>query len=252
MIQGSVDFPWLGPSDYFTFPDPRRAEAEGVVAVGGNLSPGMLLSAYRQGIFPWFSDDDPVIWWSPDPRFVLFVNDLHIPRSLGAVLRRGTFRFTLDRAFAQVIHSCATVPRAGQSGTWITQDMELAYRRLHELGYAHSVDVWRADRLVGGLYGLCVGRMFFGESMFSLVPDASKAALVVLVRVLESEGCDIIDAQQRTPHIERMGGRHISRAEFLSLLGKRVDDRGPHGLWRDRSLPPGLFPPPHPGAPAAQ
>ena len=146
MIRSSGDFPWLKTDDYFEFPDAESVDEDGIVGVGGNLSPGMLLSAYRQGVFPWFSPDDPIIWWSPDPRFVLMVAEIHVSRSMNKLLKAGSFSFTVDRAFSTVIRACASAPRKGQSGTWITEDMELGYCRLHELGYAHSCEVWQADQ----------------------------------------------------------------------------------------------------------
>ena len=193
----------------------------------------MLLSAYRQGIFPWFSADDPILWWSPDPRFVISFDEVHVSRSMERVLRRGTFEITLDADFAGVISGCASTPRPGQDGTWITEDMELGYRRLHELGYAHSCETWLDGALVGGVYGVSLGRIFFGESMFSRVSNASKAALISLCRFLDRQGFFLLDAQLHTPHVERLGGREIPRAEFLSVLRKGVAAPGMLGSWRE-------------------
>lgn len=229
----AADFPWLGPEDHFEFPDCSAEDAGDIVAVGGNLSPGMLLSAYRQGIFPWFDDKDPILWWCPDPRCVLYLDELHVSRSMKRVLGRGAFTFSLDRAFGEVIRSCATVNRRGQSGTWITNDIQQGYRRLHELGQVHSCEAWQDGELVGGLYGVAIGRMFFGESMFSLQPNASKAALVTLVRFLTAKGYDILDAQQETAHMISMGARAIPRAEFLEAVSLRVLQPGLTGPWAD-------------------
>jgi leucyl/phenylalanyl-tRNA--protein transferase len=193
----------------------------------------MLLSAYRQGIFPWFGDDEPVVWWSPDPRLVLFTDQVHVSRSMQKLMRQHRFQVSSDTDFTAVIRLCARTPRAGQRGTWITEDMELAYRTLHELGFAHSVEVRRGNELAGGLYGLSIGRMFFGESMFSLVPNASKAALILLCRFLSGNGFDVIDAQQQTAHMERMGGRAIPRAEFLTMVSERVERPGLSGPWSE-------------------
>ncbi len=226
-------FPWLGPADHYQFPDCESADADGMIGVGGNLSPGMLLSAYRQGVFPWFNPEDPVIWWCPDPRFVLYFDEIHVSRSMARLLRRGRFRFTLDEAFGSVIHDCAVAPRRGQTGTWITEEMELGYRRLHELGFAHSCEVWNGDQLVGGLYGVSVGRMFFGESMFSQEDNASKAALIALSMFLREHGFDVMDAQLHTPHVERMGGRAIPRNEFLQIMEERTRRPGLSGSWAD-------------------
>ena len=234
MIQRhSGGFPWLGPEDHYEFPDCESADADGVIGVGGNLSPGMLLSAYRRGIFPWFNPDDPIIWWCPDPRFVLFFDEIHVSRSMARLLRQGSFRFTLDEAFEGVIHACAVTPRRGQVGTWITEDMELGYRRLRELGFAHSCEVWNGDQLVGGLYGVCIGRMFFGESMFSHEDNASKAALITLSGFLREQEFDMMDTQLHTPHVERMGGRAIPRSEFLQIVRERVERPALNGSWAD-------------------
>ena len=207
------------------------------MGVGGNLSPGMLLSAYRQGVFPWFNPEDPILWWCPDPRFVIFFEELHVSRSMRRVLRRGEFTLSLDTDFAGVIHACATTSRPGQHGTWITEDMELAYRRLHELGYAHSCEAWSDGKLVGGIYGVAIGRMFFGESMFSHASNASKAALIALCRFLERTGYRLMDAQLHTPHVERMGGREIRRERFLSVVHEAVALPTMLGSWTGMLAP---------------
>ncbi|MFW5788480.1 MAG: leucyl/phenylalanyl-tRNA--protein transferase [Spirochaetota bacterium] len=209
----------------------EAATSEGIVGVGGNLSPGMLLSAYRQGVFPWFNPGDPILWWSPDPRFVVFFEELHVSRSMRRTLRRGEFTLSMDESFADVIHGCATTPRPGQRGTWITGDMEEAYVRIHELGLAHSCEAWRDDVLVGGIYGVALGRVFFGESMFSRASNASKAALVTLCRFLDAHGFHFMDAQLHTPHVERMGGREIARPEFLRRLDRALALPTLRGSW---------------------
>ena len=225
------DFPWLEPDEHYEFPDRESADAQGIVAVGGNLSPGMLLSAYRQGVFPWFNPEDPIIWWSPDPRFVLYVEEIHVSRSMDRLLCLGRFQFTLDKAFPSVVHACAVTPRPGQTGTWITEDMESGYCRLNELGFAHSCEVWHEDHLVGGLYGVAIGRMFFAESMYHHMDNASKSALITVSRFLKGHGFDVIDSQVHTPHVERMGGRVIPRSEFLRIVEERIRQPGLPGSW---------------------
>jgi len=218
-----MEFPrlpvWLGPGT--PFPDPSRAGPEGLVAIGGDLSPARLLDAYRRGIFPWpFDEEDmPMLWWSPDPRFVLFPDELHVSRSLRQRIRSGRYTFAMDTAFEQVVESCAAVPRGAQEGTWITREMVEAYVRLFELGHAHSAEAWRDGRLVGGLYGVRLARVFFGESMFALESDASKVALVHLVTQLKADGVTLIDCQQETAHLATLGARPLPRHEFLGLIG---------------------------------
>lgn len=206
-------FPYLGIDDYFEFPNPEDADG-GVVCAGGNLSPGMLRSAYLQGIFPWFNEDDPLLWWSPDPRFVLFPDEFHVPKSLRRTLNRGTYRITFDAAFERVIRSCAQARRDGP-GTWITADMIRAYRDFHAAGFAHSVEAWCGDELSGGFYGVLIGSVFFGESMFTRQADASKAAFCVFVDAFKKAGGKLIDSQVYTDHIARFGGKNISRSAFL-------------------------------------
>lgn len=190
------------------FPDPSLADDDGWLAVGGDLLPERLLLAYRHGIFPWYSEGDPICWYSPHERFVIYADEVHVSGSMQRLLRSGRYTATEDQDFAAVIRHCADMPRAGQDGTWITPEMMDAYIRLHDIGAAHSVEVWLADRLVGGIYGVVVGRAFCGESMFSLAPSASKVALIHLCR---SGRYDLIDCQFHTPHLERMGGKFISR-----------------------------------------
>jgi leucyl/phenylalanyl-tRNA--protein transferase len=226
-----MKFPYLTENDSFLFPDPRTARGDGIVAMGGNLSPGMLLSAYRQGIFPWFSEEYPILWWSPDPRFVVFPGELHISGSMKKILRRGCFSFSLDRCFRDVMTACSQTPRPGQRGTWITADMIEAYCRLHELGRAHSVEVWSGGNLAGGLYGIALGHIFFGESMFSLVSNASKAAFIFLVKTLADRGFELIDSQIRTAHVAALGGRDIPREDYLARLSRLIEYDTPREKW---------------------
>jgi leucyl/phenylalanyl-tRNA--protein transferase len=232
-MSGGSTFPWLEENDTFRFPTPDSGSPEGVVAMGGNLSPGMLLSAYRQGIFPWFDQGDPILWWSPDPRFVLELDRLHVSRSMRRVLRTRGFTFTFDRAFVQVVRRCAASYRARQRGTWITTEMIDGYVRLHHLGYAHSCETWDGDRLVGGLYGVSLGRAFFGESMFTLESNASKAALVVLVQSLKRLDFRLLDSQVHTTHIESMGGHEIPRSEYLRRLDEALAEETIRGSWAE-------------------
>ena len=213
-----IDLTHFDENTNFPFPPVNSSTPEGIVAVGGNLSPGMLLSAYRQGIFPWFSEGDPVIWWSPDPRCVLFLKEIHISRSMKKVLRRGRFRISLDTHFAEVITACSEAPRRGQYGTWITREMRDAYIELHRLGYAHSIEVWDGERLGGGLYGVALGSCFFGESMFSSTTNGSKVALIRLSQILDEWGFELIDCQVYSPHLESLGARQIPREEFIKRL----------------------------------
>ena len=214
------------------FPPVDQATPEGLLAIGGYLSSDRLLSAYRQGIFPWYSAGQPILWWSPDPRAVLYVGDVKISRSLGKTLRRGEFTTSIDRDFAAVIDACAA-PRERNpvGGTWITDDMISAYVGLHELGYAHSVETWRHGRLVGGLYGIAMGRAFFGESMFSRASDASKVALVTLDRRLRNWEFAFIDCQLSSPHVLSLGAREIPRRRFLEELAAALDNPDRIGNW---------------------
>ena len=220
------------------FPDPVHADEDGLLAVGGDLSPHRLLMAYAQGIFPWYSENSPILWWSPDPRLVLEPARIHVPKRLERILRQGRFRFTLDTAFEQVIAGCADTPRCGACGTWIVPEMLAAYCRLHELGFAHSIEVWSGETLVGGLYGVALGGAFFGESMFYREPDASKAGLVTLMRALEGAGFVLFDCQQTTPHMLRFGGFEVPRGEFLFRLERALKLQTPCGPWslRDGAL----------------
>lgn len=223
--------------DDLSFPPVERASAEGLLAVGGDLRVERLLEAYRHGIFPWYNDDQPILWWSPDPRAVLFPEKLHISRSLKRTLRLGGFTVTLDASFRDVMQGCAGPrPQYPDGGTWITAEMMDAYVRLHELGYAHSVEAWRDGQLVGGLYGVALGGIFFGESMFTLVPDASKVALVSLVRQLQDWNFRIFDCQQPSPHVKMLGAEDISRLDFLDHLAEALTLPDRRGHWEFDTL----------------
>lgn len=215
------------------FPPVDLSTPEGLLAVGGDLRPERLLQAYRHGIFPWYNDDQPILWWSPDPRTVLFPEKLHISRSLKRSLRPGLFNATLDQRFRDVMQHCAGPrPQYPDGGTWITEEMLDAYTKLHEQGYAHSVETWQEGQLVGGLYGVALGRAFFAESMFTRVPDASKVALVSLVRQLQTWKFRIIDCQQASPHVMRFGAEEIPRHEFLDHLAEAVRLPERRGRWQ--------------------
>ena len=222
--------PWL--FDRPAFPPVERAlrEPEGLIAAGGELGPEWLLAAYRRGIFPWYSPGEPILWWSPDPRLVLFPGEIRITRSLRKTLRQGRFEIRLDTAFAEVMAACAA-PREPGGGTWITAEMQAAYLRMHELGYAHSVESWSDGRLVGGLYGMALGRAFFGESMFSRESDASKVALAHLARFLEMRDYAVIDCQMTTQHLLSMGAREVSRSDFSRGLATWTQEGPPPGRW---------------------
>jgi leucyl/phenylalanyl-tRNA--protein transferase len=213
------------------FPDPRGAGPLGLVAVGGDLRPESLLEAYSKGIFPWFQRGRVVFWFSPDPRMVLLPRELRVSRSLAKTLRKGIFQVTLDRDFLGVMEGCATVERRHEQGTWITRDMIRAYGRLHDMGYAHSVEAWRNGKLVGGLYGISLGAAFFGESMFARESDASKVAFVHLVRQLDSWGFHIVDCQVPTEHLARFGATEWSRKRFLQALRIALREPTRRGRW---------------------
>ena len=214
------------------FPSVDRASPEGLLAVGGDLCSERLLQAYRHGIFPWYNDDQPILWWSPDPRAVLFPDKLHVSRSLKRGLRSNVLTLTLDTCFREVMTQCAGPrPQYPEGGTWITDDMLDAYTRLHELGYAHSVETWQDDRLVGGLYGVAIGGAFFAESMFTRVDDASKVALVRLVRQLHAWGYRLIDCQQFSPHVSRFGAEEIPRSVFITHLTQALTIPDRRGRW---------------------
>lgn len=214
--------PWL--TNNMPFPAAGRAlsSPNGLLAAGGDLSAPRLLEAYRHGIFPWFNSGEPILWWSPDPRMVLFPNEFKISRSLGKTLRHGKHEVRCDTAFEEVMRACAA-PRDDQGGTWIHEDMIAAYGALHELGHAHSVETWLDGKLVGGLYGIAIGRMFYGESMFHTSRDASKIALAHLARQLEDWQFGMIDCQMNTPHLASLGAREIPRTEFIARLQELVN-----------------------------
>jgi leucyl/phenylalanyl-tRNA--protein transferase len=228
--------PWLNADTPF----PPLAEAlkdpNGLLAAGGDLSPARLLDAYRRGIFPWYSPGEPILWWSPDPRLVLFPEELRITRSLAKTLRNADYRVKLDSAFAAVVAACATTPRAGQNGTWITTEMQQAYGRLHELGYAHSVETWRGDRLIGGLYGVAIGRVFCGESMFSHATDASKIALAHLCRFLAQRDFGIIDCQMETAHLRSLGANPMPRDDYCTHIARLAALDTPFGRWPEDGI----------------
>lgn len=229
-----MPLPWLDPrNDDQPFPAPNRAltEPNGLLAGGGSLNPRRLLQAYRQGIFPWYSSGQPILWWSPNPRLVLFPEGVNLSRSLRKTLRNGPFTVTADATFGAVIDACAA-PRAPGEGTWITPDMRRAYCRLHQLGHAHSIETWRQGELVGGLYGVAVGRVFYGESMFSGASNASKVALAALAAQLRRWDFALIDCQVRTDHLLRLGAVDIPRETFLQLLDRYCPLPGREGFWQ--------------------
>lgn len=223
--------PWLTAAHEFPPLATALSEPNGLLAVGGDLAPERLLAAYRRGIFPWYSPGEPILWWSPDPRMVLFPAEFKVSRSLGRTLRRGGYEVRLDTAFARVIAACAQTPRRGQHGTWIVPEMQAAYRRLHELGLAHSVETWVDGELVGGLYGIALGRMFYGESMFSWRSDASKIAAAHLARYLERLGFGMVDCQMHTAHLASLGAREIPRDDFIARLDALVAAGPAPGPW---------------------
>lgn len=205
-------------TDELIFPDPRRAGKEGLLAIGGDLSPQRLLLAYVHGIFPWYGEDEPILWWSPDPRCVLFPSAVSVSRRLERIIRQERFRLTCNRAFGQVVAACAGVRVSKGEETWLIAEMQGAYQKLHELGFAHSIEAWEGEALVGGLYGVAMGRFFFGESMFHLRSNASKVILAQLARYLHREGFELLDCQVPNPHLISMGACEVSREDFLERL----------------------------------
>ncbi len=209
-------------TDKIAFSPPELAEDDGLLAIGGDLSEKRLLLAYSMGIFPWYSKGDPILWWSPDPRLVLFPEELKVSRSLRQVIKKGIFKITFNKAFEEVIRNCAAAKRKGQRGTWLTEDMIKAYIKLNKKGYALSVESWFNDELAGGLYGVVIGKVFFGESMFAKKSDASKVAFVALVQKLEELKFSLIDCQVTTAHLKSMGAKEVPRSEFLKILGRSI------------------------------
>jgi len=230
--------PYLGPLDPFPPVASAREDMGGLLAIGGNLAPDRILTAYRDGIFPWGTVDGLPLWYSPDPRMVLFPEEFRLTRSLAKTVRSGKFTVRFDSDFRGVIARCAATPRPGQNGTWITNAMHDAYVRLHELGWAHSVETYAAGELVGGLYGLAIGRMFYGESMFAHRTDASKVAFAHLVRYLVANQFGMIDCQMYTDHLASLGGREISRADFIERLTTLIASGSPRSTWTTDPLSP--------------
>lgn len=220
--------------DTLYFPPVKEANNYGILAIGGDLKPERLLLAYRSGIFPWFSEGEPIIWWSPDPRFVLFPEKLKVAKSMRPIFNQKRFSITYDQAFSEVITQCRQTYRPGQHGTWITDDMQAAYQNLHQQGYAHSVEVRNAEgKLVGGLYGISLGACFFGESMFSHESNASKAGFITLVRDLQKRGIQLVDCQVHTPHLESLGAEMILREDFIDLIQKLLQVPTLQGNWQE-------------------
>jgi leucyl/phenylalanyl-tRNA---protein transferase len=219
------------------FPPVHLADPNGMLAVGGDLSPERLLLAYSSGIFPWYSEELPILWYSPDPRYVLPVDALHVPRSLAKVLRRGVFDVRFDTRFPDVIEACAREPRPGQDGTWITREMIDAYVHLHELGFAHSIEAFLEGELVGGLYGVSLGSLFFGESMFANAPDASKVAFVTFVERARALEVDLVDCQVHTQHLERFGATDWPRVRYLEALARGLERPTRRGSWTALAKP---------------
>lgn len=217
---------------YMAFPPADHANPDGLLAIGGKLTEDWLLMAYQNGIFPWFSEGDPIMWWSPNPRFILRPEKIKVSKSMRPFLNSEQYSFKLDSDFEQVIEECSSIPRQGQNGTWITTHMKNAYIALHRIGMAHSAEIWKDDQLIGGLYGVSIGRMFFGESMFSKKPNASKLALIKLCKWLSKHGFKIIDCQVYSEHLERMGAEYISREFFVELLREGVDQPSLRGNWK--------------------
>ncbi|MGD8522540.1 MAG: leucyl/phenylalanyl-tRNA--protein transferase [Desulfobacterales bacterium] len=218
-------------SSDIVFPSPNLTSQDGLLAVGGDLDQRRLLLAYSMGIFPWYTEAEPILWWSPNPRLVLYPEDLRISTSLKKAIKKDMFRITMDQAFEQVITACAKIRRGKDEGTWIVQDMIEAYCKLHESGYAHSVEAWQDDTLAGGLYGVSLGKCFFGESMFTLLTNASKVAFVALVNYLKALSFDLIDCQVKTEHLISFGAREIPREQFLKQLKKSLENPTLKGKW---------------------
>jgi leucyl/phenylalanyl-tRNA--protein transferase len=218
-------------TDDIVFPKPSLAEENGLLAIGGDLSPGRLITGYRHGIFPWYSEGDPILWWFTSPRLVIYPNEFRIPKRLVRYMRKPLYRVTMDKAFDQVIESCAGLRTKNGEETWITDEMRNAYCQLHDLGYAHSVECWQNETLAGGLYGIALDRVFFGESMFTSLSNGSKIALASLVNHLKKRGFGLIDCQMTTDHLLRYGAREISGRNFLRHLKDLISTISPDGVW---------------------
>ncbi len=235
----SIELSWLGKDENSPFPDVRLSldEPDGLLAAGGDLSETRLLNAYRNGIFPWFSDGQPILWWSPNPRMVFRTDAIRLSQKFKRQLRKSIWEIRVDTLFEEVIRHCATVPREGQGGTWIHPEMIDAYCQLHRLGHAHSVEVFSEGNLVGGIYGIAIGRMFFGESMFSLESGASKVALAALGKILQGWGWPLIDAQVENPHLRFMGAEFMPREKFAQEVARLCSQAEVPGIWSGRIAP---------------
>ncbi|MGL1892665.1 MAG: leucyl/phenylalanyl-tRNA--protein transferase [Spirochaetaceae bacterium] len=230
----SDDFPYLEINDFYTFPDPlEMPEDEDIVGVGGNLSPGMLFSAYYQGLFPWY-EEEPILWWSLNPRLILKPSEINVTKSMKKLFKKRVYRVTLDNAFRDVVLGCKHISRSHEDGTWISDDILDAYTNLHSEGYAHSVEVWNTEnKLVGGLYGISIGSFFAGESMFALESNSSKYGFITLALFLEQKGIKFIDCQQETEHLKSLGAKTVKRSEFYNLLNKSLKEATYKGNWKE-------------------
>lgn len=208
------------PEDSYIFPDPEDAEEDGLLAIGGDLSTERIINAYLVGIFPWFSEEDPILWWCPNPRFILIPAEIKVSKSMQSLLKKNPFRVSVNQNFEYIIDNCGKIERKNQDGTWITNEIKNAYIELHKLDLAHSVEIWEGNEIVGGLYGILIGNIFYGESMFSKKSNASKFGFIKFVNLLQEMNVTLIDCQMHTPHLESLGGKMIDRKKFLSLLKK--------------------------------
>lgn len=225
-------FPWLDVDDHLQFPNPNEIDGD-VIATGANLTPGVLLSAYKQGIFPWFGEGEDILWWSLDPRFLLYTKDINISKSMKKLIRKCKWQITIDKDFKRVINNCSTIKRSHEEGTWIVDDMIEAYTLMHKMGWVHSVEVWDDNELIGGLYGISIGRIFCGESMFAKKSNSSKVALIALSLYLNEKGFEIIDCQQPTEHLRSMGAIEVSREDFLNILKDTQKNESVVGSWNE-------------------
>jgi leucyl/phenylalanyl-tRNA--protein transferase len=231
-LSSDDDFPYLDETEYIQFPDPLDYPGDLPVCSGGNLSPGVVLSAYLQGLFPWPECEDELLWWSPDPRCVIKPEQIHVSNSMKKILNRGHFSFSIDNHFETVIKKAASIERRGQPGTWITDGIIDSYIELHKLGYAHSFEVYDNEGLAGGLYGLSLGSVFFGESMFSIRPNSSKAAFIFLCKIAGDRGLDFVDCQMPTNHLLSLGASVVSRADYMEMLQSSLSDVTFRGSWK--------------------